>query len=106
MINTLLKIKLINITPAGKSEIAHTTVICKTTESDSILSRFFDCFNMDDPNEFGNLFTTDVDIAPVWDFDNSDDLQLAEYLNEDNPFLLDDSDNTWIWHNINEYLYV
>ena len=103
--NILLKIALVNESLFGNTTIAHTAVICKTTETAGILQRFFNCFNMPEPSPFGVQFHVDVVTAPVYDFDDPATLQLADDLNEDNPFLLDECDNTWIWHNVNEHLY-
>lgn len=103
--NTLLKITLNSTSRYGEKEIAHTSVICKMTESNLILSRFFDCFNMEEASPFGDLLSIDADIAPVWDFDDSDKLQVASDLDENNPFMLDEPTNNWVWSTVNERLY-
>ena len=75
------------------------------TESNLILDRFFECFNMNEASPWGNLFSINTDIAPVWDFDDNSNLQVASDLDEDNPFLLDAETNNWVWSTVNEHLY-
>ena len=104
--NTLLKVKLFSISRFGnRKEIAHTAVICRMNESGVILAHFFDCFNMPEPSRWGNLFSIEADIAPVYDFNDDDNLQVAEQLDENNPFLMNERDLQWLWNNVNEYRY-
>lgn len=103
--NTLLKVSLCNIHPFGQRKIAETAVTCDATEVKNLIHKYFDCFNMPEPSPWHNQFYVEVSTAPLWAFDDPEILQNAENLNEDNPFLLNDDDNNWVWHNVNEYLY-
>ena len=103
--NCLLKVALWNASPYGQREIARTAIMCDKTEVNAIVHKFFDCFNMTAPSPWHNLFGVDIHTAPLWDFDDPNTLQLAEELDEDNPFNISDDDMNWVWYNVNEWRY-
>ena len=106
MYNCLLKINLTEWcveNPFGE-DVASTSVIVKVADAFAVFDKFFKCFEM--PLEHcthGIKFDVRCEVASVTEFNEGS--QLAEELDENNPFHLDQYEINRVWNIINDWKY-
>ena len=106
MYNCLLKINLTKTcldSPFGE-DVASTSVIVKVADAFDVFDKFFGCFDM--PLEHcthGVKFDICCEIAPITEFNEGS--QLAEELDENNPFQLDWYEVNRMWNIVNDWKY-
>ena len=106
MYNCLLKIHLGegDIFSPLFEDIANTSVIVKVADAFKVFDKFFGCFDMPLEHCTGTRrFTTWCEVAPVTEFDEFS--QLAEELDENNPFQMDWYEVSDVWNVVNDWKY-
>lgn len=106
MYNCLLKIWLGegDIFSNGFEDIASTSVIVKVADAFSVFDKYFACFDM--PLEHCTTrqrFAVWCEVAPVTEFNEG--TQLAEELDENDPFQLGWREVSDVWHVVNDWKY-
>lgn len=109
MYNCLLKVALLKHSVRhlqSVAVVAETSVIVKVADAFDVFDKFFACLDMPEEHRKYEWYTTECEITSVTEFNANS--QLAEELNEDNPFNIP----AWvkptvskIWHTVNEWKY-